>query len=176
MEMNLRYGIKALHDLFFAKPVFVIQKQGHMITRGLITSYDVRFANHNKDEPTTSAAAVHVLVADNHKAFVAVQYDDPFTRWDNDKLVWTNVGNHDSCWIDSIESALSEIYFTLAESCDPTVAPIKLHKFVSHQMGTSVTFVEVDMMRDDSNPKLSGAWAIADLKKISMDEFSKIGL
>jgi hypothetical protein len=45
-------------------------------------------------------------------------------RWKEIELNrWENVGNHDTCWIDAVESRINEVYFSMCEKVNPNIAP-----------------------------------------------------
>lgn len=72
------------------------------------------------NERAATGQAFHILVAFDHKAFVGfcprADISQIKSSRDPEKYLQMlkNVGNHDACWIDSIDTAMTEVYF---EAC-----------------------------------------------------------
>jgi hypothetical protein len=70
-----------------------------------------------------------------------------YFQWQTIPLnAWRNVGNHDSCWIDSVESALNHHYFEMCHEVNPGVAPASLSHFTS--FGLNDMWTEVLVKRE----------------------------
>ena len=63
------------------------------------------------------------------------------------------IGDHSSCWGDSLNSKLNEIYFQMCQYIDPNKAPAKVYYHLSHNLG-SLPFrkIEINVDLDRKNP------------------------
>lgn len=141
----------------------------HLIARGLRFSFDIRISASGNSLANASNANVQVLVVGNHKAFVKFGNAD-----------WVNVGNHDSCWIDSVESELRRTYFDM---CDYVNAPLPkgkkipprdMNQFTTMDIFNKPQFVEVALSYDLVRNKEHGSsyWYQVDtLRRLTMAEF-----
>lgn len=137
--------------------------------RGLMFAIDTTMSHRDSHANGKEARGfIYILICDHSTAFVTQR---PYTELDK----WENVSNHDSCWIDSIETALSEFYFKLCTLADDTVAPCDLNQRTwFHIFGHDMQFVEVQTLPDDEKNKSYGSsyWKkIKSLKKIDIEEF-----
>lgn len=113
---------------------------------------------------------IHILIVGDHNAFVAhssIGVRDP---------EWVNVGNHDTCWIDSVETELNRIYFDMCKAVDDTVAPRELNQQTWLSIfGNDIKFVEAQMAYDDERNTATGChvWKkVTALKELTLAEFA----
>lgn len=144
------------------------------VFRGLILSFDITISE--RDTNKEDRKAVHVLVAGNSNAFVA-ESGERITSWNYGGTVWKNVGNHDSCWIDSIDTELSQLYFRMCETVNKDVAPVTLNTYNTMNVFCPITLVEVALESDVVRNKESGSsgsyWKLVkSIKKLTKAEFN----
>ncbi len=87
---------------------------------------------------------------------------------------WENVGNHDSCWIDAVDSRLSEVYFEMCAQVNKDKAPKLLNEYSDFDLFHPVEFVEVTLDWDTERNKEHGHqyWKkVTDFKLITRAEF-----
>lgn len=126
INTSLRFAIRALVD--------VTLPDWHP-TRALYIGIDCRM-----DDPDTNiygaSGSLHIIVqkVSNYLTVWIVCKDKVFPYLEHVKSFGENVCHHDSCWINSIDSAATEMYFKLAKKTNPEKPPVQLdHRFNIHR-------------------------------------------
>lgn len=174
IEIQARSVIQTLRNLLMPQTENNVKRLGSMpenFYRGLKFTFDVTISLTEAAQSQQTRQTISVLIVGDHYAFVAHK---KFAS--RDALTWDNVGNHDSCWIDSVESKLSKIYFDMCDSVSNTTAPVNLRQHSwFYFLGPSIEYVEVQMEWDDILNVANGSqyWrTIKTVRPISQLEFA----
>lgn len=143
--------------------------------RGILVSFNVSlWHRESTTKGTDQKRVITVLVAGHHTAFVTDCFD-----WKNNLDTFENVGNHDSCWIESVQTKLMEIYFAMCKEVDDDTAPRDLNQFTSLGLfGDAPRLVEVELELDKERNVKHGSdyWRkVKTLKTITKEEFYAFG-
>lgn len=115
---------------------------------GFVVSLNCSISNHRAVKTREDRRYIHIMICAPHHAFI---YIPAHGDWNNNWLHgvpldrWANVGNHESCWIDSVETALSQIYFDMCKHVAEDKPPASLSQFIS--FGLSDMWTEVKIRR-----------------------------
>ncbi len=121
-------------------------------SRGLVFSIDVQVSDTVRGHPNEARQTIHVAILGSHNAFMAVT---PLFGWDN-STVWKNVGNHDSCWIDSVETELTQTFFAMCKQVNSKKAPAALSQYSTLNLFRPVSFVEATLDWDKVRNETDG--------------------
>lgn len=171
-------NINARSVIYSARNLLMPQQQSNSIRggeypirteRGLLFALDTNISHRDSHKNGKEARGfIYVLVCGHSTAFVSYR---PYNELDK----WENVSNHDSCWIDAIETELNSFYFRLCKLADDMVAPRDLDQRTWFSVfGHDMQFVEIKTTPDDERNKAHGSsyWKkIQSLRKIEIDEF-----
>ena len=112
-----------------------------------VFEYDVSCSNYDNDARFRKQLVI--VVTNRNEVFWGV-FD--FTgRWVFEDLKF--IGDHGSCWVDSIRSHLSELYFDMCKEIHPDEAPRNVHYFMTHGFGSDPIRkinIEVEIDRENS--------------------------
>lgn len=152
INIQVRSVIHTLRNLLMPQTENNVKRLGSMpenLYRGLKFTFDVSVsfeATRTYQKSKQVRSTIEVLIVGDHYAFVACK--DFASR---EETSWDNVGNHDSCWIDSVESKLSKIYFDMCNATGAGGTPPADLRQQSwfYALGPSIEYVEVRMEWDD---------------------------
>lgn len=117
--------------------------------RGLIFSLDVQISDNVRGHPNEARQTIHVAILGSHSAFMTTT---PLFGWDT-STKWKNVGNHDSCWIDSVDTELTQTYFAMCNQVNNKKAPVALSQYSTLNLFRPVSFVEATLDWDQARNK-----------------------
>lgn len=172
LDVSIRSVIQTFVGQIFANHVVTsFHKEGGVCTtRGVVFNFDVSIHDPKGDSTKTARTGVQVLVAGNHWAFGA---SGPSLHWGHDTQ-WANIGNHGSCWIDAVDTFLSDHYFSLCEVANPHARPADLEQQTWFSPFRPLQFVEVTLVQDPDNPGLSNAKKVTRVRSITKQDFDNL--
>lgn len=152
IDTSLRWAIRALVD--------VALPDWHP-TRALYIGIDCRMNDRGADTVGASGS-IHILVQKvaNYLTVWIKEDDKILPNLRDVKDFGDNVCHHDSCWIDSIDTAISAIYFDLAKATNSKRPPVELsYRFNLYKV--EVVDITTEMVERDLNRR----WVIQDITR-----------
>ena len=74
-------------------------------------------------------------------------------RWVFEDLKF--IGDHSSCWVDSIRSKLSETFFNMCKEIHPDAAPKNVDYYMTHDFSSDpIRKINIEVEVDRENPYL----------------------
>lgn len=132
-EMGFDSIIRSVYDMNKPEMISMDYDTGEQIAKGLLFAFDVSVSYWNKEEEYNERRKLYVALGP-HKAWCA---ETSFARNSRDDLMalnWVNVGNHDSCWINSVESWLNAVYFNMCHAVADDIEDNECHIYTHEPM------------------------------------------
>ena len=154
LNMKLSYMIHHIVDQLLLRGWERIERMGDGRIRepGIQMLLDVRISYDGATGDGAISTFLWVLFSGNTHVWVGTS-DHPLTPPEK----WENVGNHDSCWADSLDSTFSTLYFNMSEcvikQLKVDVAPKDLTQFVWFSKIDPVQWVYVTHEKDSEKNK-----------------------
>jgi hypothetical protein len=126
--LNIRSVIYALREAVHPHHGIFYEKDDEGFIPGLILAFNYSVDDYESSKRKSANGLFHILIAGHSTVFFSAS--TPTDRRQYWNLIpskdWTNIGNHESCWIDSIENAAKGVYFNACAIVNPNKPPAKL--------------------------------------------------